>query len=520
MMGKDGSLKHESSRLMTFFKGVERAGNKLPHPVWIFCGLMGLVTVLSVIFSAMGVSVTYSQADASGAVEIVTTSVVNLLSTKEIQNFFTGFISGYASNPVLGNALVIAMGMALAEDTNFFDAFLRKTLFAAPKGMVTFAFAVVAICANIAGDAGQILAASLGAVVFKSIGRNPWIGIATGYAAASAGYTANMMIANADVTLSSITNSVAAPLGYAEMHPLINWFFLAAATPVLAFVTTIVVETFLVKFIGDYKTAADGSAMNQYALTDSEKRGLKFAGLGFAVFILLLLFATVPSFGVLRNSDGSILPKSPFISSTVVLVALLFAVVGICYGFGSGRFKSFNEVPKMMQKGIGKISALVVMLLPVSLFISLFNRSNLATIISVKGQILLESLNIGKFPLLILLILFTAFINLFMNSGSAKWFIFAPIFVPMFARMSIHPAFTQIAYRIGDSCTNNLAPMNACMMVVLMLFEQYKREEDPVPGIGTLMSMQIPFSLIYLVTFMLMLGIFYFFGIPLGPGIV
>lgn len=518
-MGDEGMLKSKNSKLMVFFKGVERVGNKLPHPFWIFCGLMGIVAVLSAILSAMGVSVTYSQADAKGVVEVVTTSVVNLLSKEEIQKFFTGFISGYASNPVLGNALVISMGMALAEDTNFFDAFLRKTLFAAPRCMVTFAFAIVAICANIAGDSGQILAATLGAVVFKSLGRNPWIGIAAGYAGASAGYTANMMIANADVTLSSITNSVAAPLGFPNIHPLVNWFFLAAATPVLALVTTVIVETFLVKFIGDYKVAEDSSAMNQYALTGSEKRGLRYSGIGFAVFMILLLSAIVPSTGALRGPDGSLLPKSPFISSTVALVALLFGVLGVCYGFGSGKFKTLNEVPKMMQKGIGKVSALIVMLLPVSLFISLFTRSNLATVLSVKGQVLLESLNIGKFPILILLILFTAFINLFMNSGSAKWFIFAPIFVPMLARMDIHPALTQIAYRIGDSCTNNIAPMNACMMVVLMLFEQYKRKEDPAPGIGTLMSMQIPFSIMYLISFTALLAIFYFFHLPLGPGI-
>lgn len=514
------TLEERDRGLYRFFKQVERIGNRLPHPMWIFFYLIGIVMVLSLILSTMGVSVTYTQADAKGNIEVIEAAVVNLFSKEQIQNFFPSLISEYASNPVLGNALVIGMCMALAEDTGFFDAFLRKALLRAPRSMTTLVLAFMGICANIAGDSGQILAATLGAVVFKAVGRNPWIGIVTGYAAASAGYTANLLVANADVTLSSITGSVAESLGYTGFHPLINWFFLVVATPILAIVTTVIVEKFMTRLIGDYETEEDDSGIQKYSLTENESRGLRFAAIGTGIYVALLLLATVPSNGVLRNENGELLPKSPFISSTVVFVALLFAIAGSCYGFGCRKFKNKNDIPKMMQKGIGKVSGLLAMLLPVSMFITIFTESNLATILSVKGQELLESINLNGFPLFIVFILFTTFINLFMNSGSAKWFIFAPIFVPMFARMGIHPAMTQLIYRIGDSCTNNIAPLNASMMVSLALMDQYKRDDQESPGIGTLMSYQLPFSIAYLITFILQLAVFYFFNIPIGPGII
>lgn len=514
------TLESRNRGFYRFFKRVEIIGNRLPHPMWIFIYLIGIVMVLSLVLSLLGVSVTYTQANSDGTVEVIEASVVNLFSRGEIQNFFTSFITEYASNPVLGNALVIGMCMALAEDTGFFEAFLRRSLLHVPRGMTTLVLAFMGICANIAGDSGQILAATLGAVVFKAVGRNPWIGIVTGYAAASAGYTANLLVANADVTLSSITGSIAESLGYTGFHPLINWYFLLIATPILAVVTAVIVEKFMTRLIGDYETDQDESGIKKYSLSKDEKRGLKFAAIGTGIYVVLLLLATVPSNGILRNNDGSLLPKSPFISSTVVFVALLFAISGACYGFGCRKLTNKNQIPKMMQKGIGKVSGLLTMLLPVSLFITIFTRSNLATVLSVKGQELLESINLNGFPLFIIFILFTAFINLFMNSGSAKWFIFAPIFVPMFARMGIHPALTQLIYRIGDSCTNNIAPLNASMMVGLALMDQYKREGEESPGMGTLMSYQLPFSIAYLVTFILQLAVFYFFDLPIGPGII
>lgn len=504
--------------LVKFFAMVERVGNRLPHPMWIFVILTVTTLLLSMVFAQMGMSVTYMEANSKGEVTEKVVQVVNLLSKSEIAALFSEFTKNVLGNEVLGNVITISMCMVLAEQTGFFDAALRKMLLGAPRAIITYALALMGVCANIAGDAGNILAATLGAMVFKAIGRNPVIGVVTAFSAASAGYTANLAIANQDVTLSTTTGVIAETLGFTEFHPLINWYFLAAATFILALVCTVISEKIVTPLVGDFHTLGDASGMRKYELTSEEHRGLRNAGIAALAFLAVLLVCTVPAGGLFRNSDGGLLPTSPLIKSIPVLVGLFFALVGAAYGFGSGVIKSINEVPRIMQKGISRVSSMILILAIMSQFISVFKRSNLATVISVNGQNFLKLINLNGLPLLYLFILLVCFINFFMTSGSNKWFILAPIFIPMFAGLGIHPALTQLAYRIGDSCTNNISPLSSTLPVAIALVEEYwdKNREDK-PGLGTVISYQLPFSIGFMITFVILLTIFYLFQLPLGP---
>lgn len=519
-MSKNTSVPAQTEKkgIVKFFAFVERVGNKLPHPMWIFVILMVTTLLLSFVFSQMGVSVTYMESNSKGEVTEKTVEIINLLSKDELARLFSTFTDNVLNNAVLGNVITISMCMVLAEQTGFFDAALRKMLLGAPRAVITFALALMGVCANIAGDAGNVLAATLGAMVFKAIGRNPVIGIVTAFSAASAGYTANLAIANQDVTLSTTTGVIAESLGYTGFHPLINWYFLATATLALAVVCTLISEKIVTPLVGDYQTLADASGMKKYELSAAESRGLRNAGIAALIFVVVLLLCTVPSSGMLRNSDGQLLPSSPLIDSIPVLVGLFFAIVGAVYGFSSGYIKSINEVPRIMQKGIARVASMIMILAIMSQFTTVFKRSNLATVISVNGQGFLKAIHLNGLPLLYIFILLVCFINFFMTSGSNKWFILAPIFVPMFAGLGIHPALTQIAYRIGDSCTNNISPLSSTLPVAIALVEEYwDKNRTDKPGLGTVISYQLPFSIGFFITFIILLTIFYVFNIPLGP---
>lgn len=503
-----------------FFSFIERVGNKLPHPMWIFVILFFTTVILSHFLAKMGVSVKFLEASSKGEITEKVVAVVDLLSKPQIAQMFSSFTKNVLGNPVLGNVITISMFMVLAEQTGFFEAALRKMLLGAPKMVITYALALMGVCANLAGDAGNILAATLGAIVFKSIGRNPVIGIVTAFSAASAGYTANLAIANQDVTLSITTGAIASSLGFEGFHPLINWYFLASATPILALVCTVISEKLITPMVGDYKTDEDMSLLQKYTLTDDEKKGLRFSGIAATVFVVLLLWGSIPSNGLFRNSDGNLLPRSPLVTSIPVLVALFFGFVGGAYGFASKKISSWNEIPNIMRKGISRIGSMILILAIMSQFLAVFKSSNLATVISVHGQGFLESINLKGLPLLYVFALLVTFINFFMTSGSNKWFILAPIFVPMFAYLGINPALTQIAYRIGDSCTNNISPLSSTLPIAIALVEEYwdPRRKDK-PGLGTVISYQLPFSIGFMITFLIMLTVFYVFNIPLGPAI-
>ena len=422
----------------------------------------------------------------------------------------------------LGLILTMMMGIGLVEQTGMISALMRKTILGAPRALVTAVIAIVGINANLASDAGIIFTPVIAAAVFKALGRNPWVGIAAGYAAASGGFTANIFVAGTDALLAGITRSAVEGVpgipANVPVHPLINWYFMIAATFILTFLTVYVTERYTVRMLGDDEGGRDEEALRAHTVTPAENRGLFCALLALVAYVALIVWLTYPQGSLFRAPDGSLLPRSPLLSSVMPLLFFLFFFVGVAYGLGAGVIRKGEDIPKLMQKGIVGSTGFMVVVLPASFFVALFRMSRFDTILSVSGAEWLKSMNLGGVPLLLLFILLVTFLNLFMMSGSAKWLILAPIFVPMFAQVGFAPALTQVAYRIGDSTTNIITPLSYYLPVIIGLLEQYRKESDPDVGIGTVISMAMPYTIFYIMGFTALLIVWYLLGLPLGPG--
>lgn len=513
--------KKKDGLFLRFVHMVEAVGNKLPHPIYLYVFLIALVLVISKLCANAGISVTYDQVDrATGALSTVTVQAVDLLSRQSLQTILADLVIAYDENAVLPAIIVITMFVSIADRSGFFSAGMRKLLLGRPRGVTTLVLVLVSLCASIMSDAGVVLAASLGAVVFKSVGRNPWLGIMVGYGAGTASFAAGLLPANTDVLSSTITNSVSLPLGL-EVSPLCNYYFKIAVTILLAIAITWICEVFLVRLLGDYPdrpVPADTASSN---LDERERRGLRWAGVAILIFLAIILALSLPKDGFFRNDAGQLFPKSPLVSSLVAILCGSFLVLGVAYGLGSGSIKRAKDVPQMMNEGIKNLAGLIVNFFPIALLIYIFSLSNLSAILAVSGERLFRSIGLTGLPMLCVFALVTGISGLFMYGGSSRWAIFAPIFIPMFLRLDIHPALTQLAYRIGDSWSGNITPLNACLIITITLMEQYRDPElDPEPpGFGTVLSAQIPISIATLVIMLAVMCLFVVTGVPLGPDI-
>lgn len=76
---------------------------------------------------------------------------------------------------------------------------------------------IIGINGNIASDAAIVIIPVIFAIIFLSIGRNPLAGLALGYAATTAGFSANFFIAGTDALLSGITNDASKIVGAPEI---------------------------------------------------------------------------------------------------------------------------------------------------------------------------------------------------------------------------------------------------------------------------------------------------------------
>jgi aminobenzoyl-glutamate transport protein len=147
-----------------------------------------------------------------------------------------------------------------------------------------------------------------------------------------------------------------------------------------------------------------------------------------------------------------------------------------------------------------------------SLFIKSFNDSNLGALLALKGADGLRALDLPPQVTIVGIIALTGAVNLLVGSASAKWALLSPIFVPMLMQLGLSPELTQAAYRVGDSTTNIITPLMPYFPLVVVYCQRYVRGT----GIGTLVSLMLPYSVAFLVTWTLMLIGYWMIGLPLG----
>lgn len=510
-MAKKNQTLEKKSGLMRFLDGVERAGNAMPNPAVIFLILTALVMVLSAICAALGVSVTY-ETFADGELVENTVAAVNLLSVENIRIIVTKVVSNFTSFFALGTVFTIILGVSVADNSGMISALLRKAAGSVPKSLITAMVIFLGIMSNIASSTGYVVLVPLGAILFMGFGRHPIAGLAAAFAGVSGGWSANLLIGTNDPMFAGMSTQAANMLdpNYV-VSPLCNWYFMFISTFVITAVGTFVTDRIVEPRLGKYEGAIDADAAKD--LTAAEKKGLRWAGIAALVYVALIAICVVPTNGLLRSATGGFL-SSPFMSGIIFFMMLLFLIPGIAYGIGAGVIKSDKDVIDMMTKGIQGLGGFMVLIFFAAQFTNLFTMSNLGTILSVAGANFLENIGFTGLPLVICLVILTALVNLLVAVDSAKWAIMAPIFVPMFMRLGLAPELTQVAYRIGDSCTNIIAPTMPFFVLTVSLFQKY----DKKSGIGTVVSTMLPYSLGFLLGWIVLFILWYALNLPLGPG--
>ncbi len=370
------------------------------------------------------------------------------------------------------------------------------------------------ICGNIASDASVIIIPPLAGAIFYAAKRNPLVGIAIGYSATLAGFTANLLIVGTDALLAGITQEAARIIDpAATVSPAVNYYFMVVSTFIMTAVG-VWTTTFVEKKAGPYTPKA-GFAVQEMTMevSDVEKKGLRNVGIATLIYFAGLIAILWPKTSIFRNAKGGLVP-SPFLDSIIAFIFLWFVVIGVVYGIKVGTIKKSGDVSKHMTNATKDMAGYIVLVFVIAQFVSYFNWSNMGLVLAVTLGNLLKAWNFTGIPLVIAVILFTTFVNLFIGSGSAKWALLAPVFVPMFMMLNYTPAFAQAVYRIGDSMTNNITPLMPYFPVLLGFIKRY----DDEAGMGTVISMTLPFTITFGISWIIQIIVWMLLDLPLGPG--
>lgn len=493
---------------------VEKAGNKLPDPAILFFYLLMVVWVLSAILSPFDFGEIHPTTGNS-------LNVQNLLTGTQLAAFLASMVNTFVLFAPLGIVLVAMLGVGVAEHSGWIDAGLKKLLNFTPKKLLTPMLILIAIVSHTAADAGYVLVIPLGGVIFYAAGRHPLAGIAAAFAGVSGGFSANFIPSAIDPLIMSFTLEAARILDPAiNLNPLNNWYFTSASTLLIVLVGWWITDKIIEPRLSNVKVDGDEDQMPKMEnVTPRESKAFWLGLLAMALGIVGLVLWAYPENSALRGPDMVDAEKqsltsfhAPLMQAIVPLIFVFLLIPGLVFGFVSGRYKSSGDLIQSMKKSMESMGYYIVMAFFCALFIDAFSRSNIGLLIAIKGANFLQAMDLPGQITIVGIIFLSAFVNLLVGSASAKWALIAPIFVPMLMQLGISPDLTQAAYRVGDSVSNIITPLLPYFPLVVVFSQRYVKGM----GIGTLISMMLPYSVIFLITWTIFLLVYWWLGIPLS----
>ena len=555
------SKKEKQSRLQSCMGVIERVGNKLPSPALLFVYISVAVLILSAILGTFNVvaetelgKFPINNLLGQKPIEVLKVTAAGTAVSETYSNGLSYIIGSVIQNfmgmTALGAILIIMLSIGVMEQSGYLSIGIQSIVKATPAKLVTPVVIFLGVMSNVASDAGYVVLIPLAALLYYTIGRNPMVGLAAGFAGVSGGFSANLLIGSFDALLIPFTQA-AAETGDAlvgtSFAPMLkstsNMFFLMASTFIIVAIGTFIIDKIVEPGMEKYDKSEADVVEKSGDLTDQEKKAFKaanFSLLGVIAFIVLTVLPfdknnVIPIVGDLSTSvsltsispEGTMALKgvnsfldSIFFSGDMImmLMFIVFLVPGLVYGFKSGTFKTKDDVIGAMVTSMKSMASIIVILFFVAQFLNFFNDSHLGIWIASLGAKLVAQIPTDNtfmaMMLMVAFIWFTAIVNLFIAGGTSKYGLLAPIFIPILMSAGFSPAGVQLMYRIGDSSTNIISPLMSYMGVIVIFGQKYKKNF----GIGNLMGMMLPISIGFLLAWTVFAVAWALLGAPIGPG--
>ena len=487
---------------------VERVGNRLPDPAALF--VVALVAVWIASWLLAGHEFTLPAKDGAR-----TLTVENQLSGSSLAAFLANMVRAFTGFAPLGVVLVALLGVGVAEHTGFIRAGLRGLIALTPRSLLSPMLLLVAIVSHTAADVGYVLVIPLGGVIFHAAGRHPLAGIACAFAGVSGGFGANFIPSAIDPLLQGFTQAAAQILDPArEVNPLCNWLFTSVSSVLVIVIGWILTDLVIEPRLRSTPLDGEGSGDDESApLSPSERRGVWAGVASMGVGLLLLLLAVLPADSPMRAENGQLSSfTAPLMQSMIPLIFLLFLIPGAVYGYVAGTVSSHRDLVAGMSNAMSTMGYYLTMIFFCAQFTSVFAKSNLGALMAVEGAEFLKALGLPGMLTIGGIILLSAVVNMFVGSASGKWALLAPVFVPILMQVGLSPELTQAAYRVGDSATNIVTPLMPYFPLVVAFCQRWVKGT----GMGTVISLMLPYSVAFLAIWSVFLGAYWAVGIPLG----
>ncbi len=486
---------------------VERLGDRLPDPVFIFLWLIAALVVASVAFSLLGVS-------AVNPVTGETLVAKSLLAPENVRTLLTEMAKTFTGFAPLGLVLLVMLGAGIAERVGLLADAIRGLVAAAPKKLLTPMVLLIGLLSNHAADSGIVVLPPLAAAVFAVAGRHPIAGLACAYAGTIASFAGNPLPGQFDALILGFTEPAARLLDPDWTANLAgNWYFTVTGAVVFTLVGWWVTDRIVEPRLGPW-TGATVDAVGEAETPPPPRGALPMAGLA-ALAVILLWAALVLLPGAPLRDDAASGPAqwTPFFRSLVSGFFLLFLAAGCVYGVKTGVIRKDSDVVRLSAESIAAMAPYIVLAFAAAHFIAMFNWSNLGAISAIKGAGVLRESGLPLPFILVGVTFLAAGLDMFIASASAKWAALGPVMVPMLMLLGVSPEMTTAAYRMGDSSLVIASPMTPYFVLLLGFARRWK----PELGVGGLLSILLPYAVTFFVAGIAVTGLWALLALATGP---
>ncbi|MCI9110654.1 MAG: hypothetical protein HFH47_02435 [Bacilli bacterium] len=487
-------------------------------PVITILILMLVIIVVSAIASAFGLQGEIT-AIANGTLETSMVSVKSIFSEEGLKYLFTSPVQTFQTFKPLVLLVIALMAISIGKASGLFKAIfvpLRKL----KPYVITFLTLFVGIISSFFSDYGYFILLPLTAIFYQYIGRNSVLGILTSFVGITLGYGAGLVFTIDDYQLGLLTKE-AATVSVDADYEFNAWsaeFIMVTSTIVLAFVGTLIVESFLKPRVKESIKEEDNLIIS--------KKGLVFSTIAFVILLGLFIYMIIPGLpgsGILLDMSQKdyvaqlLGGKSPFGDAFIFMLLIMLMVASAIYGFVSKNINNTNEFSVGLSKEFDDLGYIFILMFFASLMFSILTFTNLGQVVGAWLISFMSNLEFTGLPLVLIMFFVIVLMSFFIPDTVTKWTIASPILVPLFMKSNITPDFTQFIFKAADSAGKGFTPFFVYFIVMLALLEKYNGKESvKITIFGTLRKL-LPTILLCTVVWIVILIGWFIIGLPLGP---
>lgn len=499
------------------------------HPAIVFLILTIIVMIISSIGRILNLETSYNSVNA--VTGDITTQVVNiktLFNRTGLQYLISSMVDNFINFAPLANIIVGLIGVGVAYKSGFLNSLFKMIGKVVPRKTLTFIVVLLGVISTMFSEVGYVILIPLSAILFMNLGRHPSAGICAVFAGITFGMGAGIVVNNIDSTLIDYTNSAASILDTSYKCSIGgNLFFMIISTIFISYLGMFITERYIIPKLGKY-TFDEEDPPQDGLVTKKEKKGVIISLLATLLLVLILIYCITPNLPfsglLLYLKDSSYVDQlfgynSYFKQGIVTITSFLLIFAGLFYGIRVKTITSSKDLVNSMNYYLKEISSILVLIFFAAQFCLIFKETNIGVFVVASLTELLSNLELSGLLLVIVSFILIVISSVFVPALGTKWAIMSPIMVPMFMQSSLTPEFAQAVFRGASSATLGITPLFTYFVILIGFLEIYNKRKNDTVTITDAMSLMVPYTIAYVVLWLLIILGFYIIGLPIGPGV-